>query len=137
METIDVSLIPEPIFFGFMGEVEALPLRKRAKWRAFIQDTNGVKHRVHFVNGELVFKNQSKWIALKPLGDQHLNDIVGYDDPRTEEHHRRLNRAYERGGIVEVQEEHDRLVNEAATGNHRSKPHKVKVPTRPGEPVRG
>ena len=137
METIDISLMNTPIYLSLMDEIMALPERKQAKWRGFVQDTNGVKHRLHFINGELVFKHHSKWITLKPQGLDELFHDLEYNDPIIEEQHRRLNKAYEHGGIVAEQEEHNRMVDEAATGNHRSKPHKIKVPTKSGEPVRG
>ena len=134
--TLDVAFIPDPIFYGFMDEVEALPLRKRAKWHGFVRDTNGMKRKVHFIDRQLVVKDQSKWLTLMPSGDEHLASEVEFESAGLEEQHRRLRRAYERGGHVAEKQEHDRLVDEAATGNHRSKPHKISIPTRPGEPVR-
>jgi hypothetical protein len=135
--TIDVSFIPDSHFFALMEVVEALPLKKRAKWRGFVQDANGVNHKVHFIDRQLVFKYHSKWITLKPNGDEHLADAIQHTDQRTKDQYERIAAAYERGGLAAATQEHDRLVHEAATGNHRSKPHKVKVPTRPGNPVRG
>ena len=65
-----MSLIPDDTYFDSMREIYALPVRKQAKWRGFLQDTNGVKHRVHFVNDELVFKHKSTWITVKPTSDE-------------------------------------------------------------------
>jgi hypothetical protein len=134
--TLNVSLIPDDTFFDFMCEINALPVRKQAKWHGFLRDTNGMKRKVHFIDRQLVIKDQSTWITLKPSGDEHLASEVEFASASVEEQHRRLRRAYERGGLVAEKQEHDRLVDEAATGNHRSKPHKIRVPTRPGEPVR-
>ena len=73
--TLEVCLVPDHTFFGFTREIYALPVRKQAKWRGLLGDTDGVKHRVHFVNDELVTKHQSTWITLKPTSDQYLNVI--------------------------------------------------------------
>ena len=130
------SFIPDLDFHSFRQEIQALPLRKRAKWRGCVQDTDGVNHRVYFINGEFVFKDRSEWIALEPDGMKRYWDIPNYQNPRLEGQYRRIDRAYEIGGPVAVQQEHDRLVAENATGNHSSKPHKIRVPTKAGEPVR-
>ncbi len=135
--TFDVAFVNDPTFYGLMDEVEALPLRKRAKWHGFLRDTNGTKRKVHFIDRQLVIKDQSKWLTLMPRGEEHLASEVDFASATLEEQHRRLRSAYERGGNVAAKEEHDRLVEESATGNHHSKPHKIRIPTRPGEPVRG
>jgi hypothetical protein len=134
-ESLDVSFLPDAEFYCCRQEVDALPLRKQVKWRGKVQDNNGVFHRVQLLKGDLVFKDGSKWVTLKPLSDARLN-IVDFVDPAAEEKFRRWNRAHERGGAHAALEEHDRLIDEAATGNHRSKPHKIRVPTKAGEPVR-
>ena len=136
LETMDVSLVPAEVFVSFMDEIWALPLKKRAKWRGFLVDTNGVKHRVHFINNELVFKYHSKWMPVHPYPAAQHRDLE-FDDAKSREQHRRMLQAYERGGYVAMEDEHNRMVDEAATGNHQSKPHRVKVPTAAGEPVRG
>jgi len=133
---IEVSFIPDPHFFALRSELEKLPLRKQPKWKGFVQDGNGVIHRVYFRNGEMFFKHLSRWIMVRPRSDEDLNDIVAYESPAVEEQCGRLNGAYERGGSRAEVQEHYRLIAEAATGNHRSKPHKVRVPTKAGEPVR-
>jgi len=134
-QELAVSLIPDRHFFQLMGEVEALPLRKRSKWHGFLQSLDGAKRKVHFVDGQLVFKHCSEWITVKPQSDQYLNDIV-FECPATEAEHERLNSAYRRGGHEEGVAEFERIATETATGNHRSKPSKIRVPTRAGEPVR-
>ena len=136
MSMVEVSLIPDTTFHEFRQEIWALPLRKRAKWRGIVQDTSGVAHRVQFVNGELVFKNHSIWVKLVPMTEVQWADCVEYT-PGAERKIIRALRAQESGGLKAVEEELSHIVNETATGNHRSKPHRVKVPTGPGEPVRG
>ena len=135
-KSIDVSFVPDADFYDCKKEVEALPLQKHMKWHRKVQDYNGVFHRVHFLKGELVFKDASQWATLKPLGDARLHD-VDFVDPADEEKFQRWNEAHESGGALAAREEHTRLVEESATGNHHSKPHKIRVHTRPGEPVRG
>ena len=133
--TLSVALIPDQHFYSFREEIQALPLRKRAKWRGYVQATDGVRHRVHFVNGEFVTKYRSEWLTLQPRSDKRYMDNVEYD-PGLEGQDRRIDRAYESGGIVAAEQEYDRLVGENATGNHSSKPQKIRVPTKAGEPVR-
>ena len=133
-KSIDVSFVPDADFYDCKKEVEALPLRKQMKWHRKVQDHNGVFHRVHFLQGELVYKDGSKWTTLKPLADAHLN-VVDFADPAAEEKFQRWNTAHERAPLACL-EEHNRLIDEAATGNHSSKPHQIRVPTKAGEPVR-
>ena len=135
LETQDVSIIPAEVFIGFLEEIWALPLRKRAKWRASVVDTNGVKRRVHFINNELVITYNSKWMPVHPCPNDQCHDLT-FENAKSREQYRRLLQAYKRG-VSGFTEEHDRMMDEAATGNHRSKPHKFKVPTAAGEPVRG
>jgi len=90
LEPMHVSLVPEQVFFSFMGEIHALPRRKRSQWSGLIQDTNGIIHRVHYINGALVYNKQSKWITLRPDADYFLAEIVGYDSQEAEEYYRRL-----------------------------------------------
>jgi hypothetical protein len=132
---LDVSFVPDAEFYEYKQEVEALPLKKQLKWHRKVQDNNGVFHRLHFLKGELVYKDGSEWITLKPLADARLN-IVDFADAAAEENFRRWNCAHERGGALACREEHNRMIDEAATGNHSSKPYKVRVPTKAGEPVR-
>ena len=132
----DVALIPPIQFFKLMDDVEALPMRKRTKWHGSIKDVCGVKRNVYYVApGQLLMKLGSEWIQLKPV-DKALERHVVFDRPETEVQHSRWIRAYERGGLDEADREHGRLVAENATGNHRSKPHKIRVHSRPGEPAR-
>ena len=135
-QCLKVSLVADTQYHHCRQEVEALPLRKQSKWHKIVRDNHGVKHRVCFVNGELVFKGASGWVTLKPLGDAHLYH-TSFEDPSDEARFQRLNRAHESGGTLAAREEFARQVEETATGNHKSKPHKISVPTRPGEPVRG
>jgi hypothetical protein len=134
-ESLTVSFIPDRDFHDLMQEVDALPLRKRCKWHGTIRSTDGTNLRVRFIDGQLVFKYCSEQITLKPESDQYLNDIE-FLNPVYEAQHERLNRAYQRGGYEAASAEFDRITREEATGNHRSKPRKIKVPTKAGEPVR-
>ena len=140
LENVDVSPMSDSGFHNLRQEVCALPPRKRAKWHTHIQDANGVVHRVHFVNGNFVFKSQSKWIRVVPMTEvQMRNDFgdVDFDEPKAAEFYRRATNAFDHGGSEAVTQEVERMMNETATGNHRTKPHRVKVPTAAGEPVRG
>ena len=80
-------------------------------------------------------KNRSEWLTTQPRSDNNFIDDVDYD-PGLEGQDRRIDRAYESGGIVAAEQEYDRLVGENATGDHSSKPHKIRVPTKAGEPLR-
>ena len=137
MEVIDVAFISEPSYLSLMDSVTALPLKKRAKWHGFVRDTNGVRNKVHFINGQLRVKEHSIWVTLEPLGSEFRADSVEYATQNLRGQHERMTAAYKHGGHAAVRQEHNRMVDEAATGNHRSKPHKVSIPTGPGEPVRG
>ena len=136
MPISDVSPIPDPVLHDFRAEVEALPARKRAKWRGLVRDTSGVAHRVHFINGEFGFKYQSTWTKLVALTDLRLANILEAD-PVAKTNIIRTLLAQESGGFEAAEEELGRIIDETATGNHHSKPHKIKIPTGPGEPVRG
>ncbi len=135
-EPIDVSFVPDDQFNLVMTEVMALPPRKRAKWHKSVMDSQGTLRRVSFVNGTIGYTQFSKWIMIAPLSESQNDNILPADDARHEEACRRAFDAFETGGSAAVSQEHVRLVDEAATGNHRSKPHKIKVPTKAGEPVR-
>ena len=130
--------LPQPRFssVSWMKFGHRRPLKKRAKWRGLLGDTDGVKHWVHFINNELVYKHHSKWTPVHPCPEDQCHDIT-FDDAKSREQYRRMLQAYERGGHVAMEDEHDRMVDEAATGNHGCKTRKFKVPTAAGEPVRG
>ena len=135
-EPRQIAFIPDSHFFALRDEIEGLPPRKRAKWRGLIRNTDGVVQRVYFDNGKLTYTLHSKCITLRPFSDRQRINSVGHSDPRYSEQARRIFSAFEHGGLAAVEEEHGRLVDEAATGNHRSKLHKIRVPTKAGEPVR-
>ena len=132
----DVSPIPDPVLHEFRAEVEALPVRKQSKWRGLVRDTNGVSHRVHFIGGEFMIKNHSEWVKLVALTDLRLGKSL-FDTPGTVSQVARAFRAKASGGFKAAEDELRLMINESATGNHRSKPHKIKVLAAPGEPVRG
>jgi hypothetical protein len=136
MEILHVSLIPAPQYFALMEAVEALPLKKRTRWHGFVKDAQGVKHKVYFNSKDLIFKHCSIWVTLKPSGSEILADFIEYDSLVVKDQTERLSAAYKRGGHDAAIQEHSHMVDEAATGNHRSKFQKIRVPTKPGEPVR-
>ena len=132
----DISPIPDPVLHEFRAEVEALPVRKQSKWRGLVQDTNGVSHRVHFSGGDFMIKHHSEWVKLVALTDLRLGKKL-FDTPGTISQVVRALQAKASGGFKAAEEELRLMINESATGNHRSKPHKIKVLAAPGEPVRG
>jgi glucose-6-phosphate 1-dehydrogenase len=136
-EILHVSFIPESNFFALMNEVEALPPRKRSKWHKVIQDASGVKHKMYFIDRQLTFKHNSIWIVVKPQGEMDLADTIEYANQSVQRQNERIFAAQQHGGFAAAFQEHERLVEEAATGNHHTKPRKVKIPTAPGQPVRG
>ena len=140
LKEVDVSPMSDSDFHNLRQEICNIPPRKLAKWRTTIQDVNGVVHRVHFVNGNFVFKDKSKWIMVVPMSEvQMRNDFgdVDFDEPKAAEFYRRATKAFDHGGSKAVTQEVEQMMNEERTGNHRSKTHKVKVHTAAGEPVRG
>ncbi len=136
MSIEDVSPIPDPVLHEFREEVEALPARKQSKWRGLVRDTNGVSHRVHFIGGEFMIKHHSGWVKLVALTDLRLANSLEFT-PGTISPVVRAFRAKASGGFKAAEDELRLMINESATGNHRSKPHKIKVLAAPGEPVRG
>jgi hypothetical protein len=140
MEWVESSPIPDLDFHSFRQEVLALPPRKQAKWHGHTKDAYGVVHRVYFVNGNFVYKCKSIWIRLVPMTQLQMANELGdveFGEPGAEDYYRRAINAFDRGGREAVAEEMNRFQNENATGNHRTKPRRVKVPTTPGESVRG
>jgi hypothetical protein len=133
---IDVSLVPDEQFNILLAEIAALPPGKRAKWHGSIMGSQGTLHRVRFVNGKFGYNYLSKWIVIAPISDGQKVNALPSRNPRCEEVRRRIFNAYETGGSAAALQEHVRLIDEAATGNHCSKPHKIRVPTKAGEPVR-
>ena len=123
----NVTLIPPIGFFRLMDEVEALPTQKRSKWRGSIKDVDGVRRNVYYTApGQLLLKRGSELIQLQPV-DQEMGKYLEFDIPEAEEIYNRWIRAYERGGWVEAELEHNRMVNE----NARRKLHKSR-----GEPTK-
>jgi hypothetical protein len=137
VNVLDVSFISDASYRSLLDSVMALAPKKRSKWHAIVQTSTGVRSKVHYMSEQLVVKDRSNWVTLKPLGSEHLADSIEYSTSRERDQHERLATAYARGGDAAAVQEHSRMVDEAATGNHRGKPHKISVRTRPGEPVRG
>ena len=140
LETVEASSVPDSDLRNFRQQVMALPLRKQAKWYGHTKDTNGVVHRVRFIGGNFVIKDKSSWIRLVSMTDLQMANEFGdveFDVPRNAEYYRRATNAFDRGGRAAAAQEMNQMRDETATGNHHTKPRKVKVPTATGEPVRG
>jgi len=131
-----VAFARDATILSVLEEVKALPPKSRAKWHKYVKTIEGVKRRLRFIDGQLVFKDKGRWLALTGREDERVWETLEFADIDDEEEFNRLDIAYERGGFVEEVVEHAQMVAEHATGNHTSKPHKVRVPTKAGEPVR-
>jgi hypothetical protein len=129
------SFLPPPKFFELLHEVEALPMRKRSKWSGSVKDVTGAKRKVYYrAPGQMFIKMHDDWVELQPADGN--TTYLNFASREAEDDHTRWMNAFNRGGWNEASREHGRMVAENATGNHTSKPHKVRVPTKAGEPVR-
>ena len=138
----DVSPVNDEDFQRNLAEVLALPPRKQAKWRSRTTDVNGVVHRVQYLDGRFVYKHCSTWVTLVPLSFLLQKDMQGdqltFDDAKAADGWGRVTNAINGGDKDAVfHTVCEQLTEESATGNHRSKTRKFKVPTAAGEPVRG
>ena len=133
---------PASSLASFRAAVDALPLRKREKWHDCCDDNRGVMHRVRYRNGGFEMKTHSDgrpssktgWLPLMSFEEAYGK--YGVELLRSEEG-LRVAAAYADDGDFGVTLEITRIANEAATGNHHNNPKKVRVPTQPGQPVRG
>ena len=134
-------------------EIASLPTRKRKKWKGWAKDPFGAKAvvfydaegvevpgygRVHFVKRmsqqeQAMYNMEQKTRPELPIGWQHhLPDTMNALSVRTGT-----------GAVMDSmspgeQSAHMGAIREAnATGNHESRNHPVRVPTKAGEPVRG
>ena len=142
MEGIDVSPVADADFQRQLQQVLALPPRKQAKWRSRTTDVNGVVHRVQYLDGRFVYKNCDTWVMIVPLSWLLKKDMEGdqltFDDAKAANGWGRVLNAINGGDTDTVfATVCEQLTDESATGNHRSKTRKFKVPTAAGEPVRG
>jgi len=141
LKGIDVSPVADVDFQRHSQEVLALPPRKQAKWRSHTTDSNGVARRVQYLDGRFVYKHCSTWVILVPLSFLQKAEEKGqltFDDAKAADGWGRVTNAINGGDKdAAFQTVCQQMIDEAATGNHRSKTHKFKVPTAAGEPVRG
>ena len=141
LKGIDVSPVADVDFQRHSQEVLALPPRKQAKWRSRTTDSNGVAHRVQYLDGRFVYKHCSTWVMLVPLSflqKVEENGQLTFDDAKAADGWGRVTNAINSGDKdAAFNTVCEQMINEAATGNHRSKTRKFKVPTAAGEPVRG
>ena len=136
-----ISITPESDLAMWRAEVEALPLRKREKWHTTVDDRCGVMRRVRYMNGEFQMKTHSDgsgatadWIPVMSFE----TSLQKYGCPKDmDAEYKRALAAYCLRGDDGLSLEICNIANEAATGNQYSNPKKVKVPTQPGQPVRG
>ena len=117
--------IPDSQYDEFMQRVMALPERKRSKWHDTICDKNGVRTRIQYKNGQLMnwsLKSHS-WGVVNPARyiAAHKAEMVNVSEI----------------GRVLVEEDHDAFLRAICsaihynqTGNHKSRPHHVKVASR-------
>ena len=138
----DVSPVNDEDFQRNLAEVLALPPRKQAKWRSRTTDVEGVIHKVQYLDGRFVYKHCDTWITIVPLSFLLEKDMEGdqvrFDNAKAANGWGRVTNAINGGDQDAVfSEVCTQLAEEAMTGNHRSKTHKIKIPTNAGEPVRG
>ena len=79
-------------------------------------------------------KGYADWIPMMSV----QTSLEKYGCPKTmDAEYKRVVGAHFLRGDEAASLEITAIANEAATGNHYSNPKKVKVPTQPGQPVRG
>ena len=138
----DVSPVNDEDFQRNLAEVLALPPRKQAKWRSRTTDVDGVVHKVQYLDGRFVYKHCDAWIMIVPLSFLLEKDMEGdqvrFDDAKAADGWGRVTDAVNSGDQDAVfKTVCTQLAEDSMTGNHRSKTHKVKIPTAAGQPVRG
>ena len=141
--------VPADAIEMWKAEIAALPVRKCKNWKGSMIDRFGVRGGVVYDPqgievpgyGRTYFKqrmNEQKksmygtaqeWRPVMPMGWQQQEPAGG------------LNMLHVRTGTDTTMEiQHDMLVTEKRanqTGNHEPRNHPIRVPTAPGEPVRG
>ena len=131
--------VPDAIVDQWRQEVNALPMRKRGKWKGWLEDKHGQRTRVRYVPDTGHFENfypshvvhqcPTQWVRIWSTSEVRAGD--GHPTSRLGE----AMYANDDGGrMMSVALLAERDANH--TGNHYRN-HHVKVPTAPGEPVRG
>ena len=136
------------------AEIAALPVRKRKNWKGSMTDRFGVRGvvvydpqgievpgygRTHFKQRmneqkKSMYATEQEWRPVMPMGWQQQEPAGGLHIM----HLRTGTDATMDGHTPQIQ--HDMLVTEKhtnQTGNHEPRNHTSRVPTAPGEPVRG
>ena len=145
--------VPKDVIARWEVEIASLPTRKRKNWKRLAKDQFGTKGvvfydaegvevpgygRVHFMQHmnkqkQAMFNTNQKIRPVLPIGWQHtLPDTMKVVSVRNGSD------AAMDSMSPDEQRAHMRAIREAnATGNHESRKHPVRVPTKAGEPVRG
>ena len=136
------------------AEIAALPVRKRKNWKGSMTDRFGARGvvvydpqgievpgygRTHFKQRmneqkKSMYATEQEWRPVMPMGWQQQEPAGGLNIF----HVRTGNDAPRDGHTPQIQ--HDMLETEKRanqTGNHEPRNHPIRVPTAPGEPVRG
>ena len=128
--------VPDAIVDEWRQEVNALPMRKRGKWKGWVTDKYGQRTRVRYVPDTGHFENFYPSHVVHQCSTQWMR-IWSTSEVRAEDSHptSRLGEAmYANDDAVRMALLAERDANH--TGNHYRN-HNIKVPTAPGEPVRG
>jgi hypothetical protein len=140
------AVMADALLEAWAAEVHALPPRKRKNWRPREgpRDADGSLSVVR-VTPDLHFEQRlsARAAALRGVPAGSWLPILSVTERAAlAEELRGLAVVRPEGGAVDLREDHflpDALATWAATrtGNHRPRVHAVRVPTAPGEPVRG
>ena len=144
---------PKDAYQGWEREIAALPERKRKNWKGYMKDDFAAKSLVlydakgidvpgygvvHFKQRmneqkQAMYDSDQTWRPVLPQGwQQNIPDDLPILSVRTGDD------AVMDTMTCDEQRAHMQARREAnATGNHESRNHSVRVPTRAGEPVRG
>ena len=148
----------------WQAQIDALPPKKRASWKASTKDVRGARHCVRFHNGYFQVKCTPTllgasappidgWAPIIATGsrpdEEQLQDSYGHILPRgvpklqmVTNETAQLREASEGCGLEGLELEFFRamlignMIDANRTGNHHRN-HKVIVPTAAGQPVRG
>ena len=147
--------VPQDNYDKLLSEVQKLKPQKRKNWKGLLVDAHGQKTRVRYVADGIRmpeydftshFENkmsgltkskygtQEEWRVVIPknlpkVGDENIDEVL----------HFRTQRDVGRDGMSPQEQSLDFAAEALAnhTGNHEPRNHRINVPTRAGEPVRG
>ena len=148
------ATVPDHVLDNWLGEVAALPARKRKNWKSVAMNAYGIRCQVRY--SEIA-------VPISPISSSHFQQRMSLLEaqeaglPRgtwfpvqslsqRDEAHRFTEGLGGRQLCGETVLNTDDATHEArlcehisanATGNHCPRPKRIGVPTRPGEPVRG